>query len=58
MSFSADAHASMSSPKRYLWDTAGSALPWCKVMREEYEEGIDAQALFGIASEFNAKGFC
>ena len=53
----ADAHASMSSPKRYLWDTAGSPLPWCKVMREEHEEGIDAQALYGIASEFNAKGF-
>ena len=53
----ADAHASMSSPKRYLWDTAASALPWCKVMREAHEEGIDTQALYGLASEFNSKGF-
>lgn len=53
----ADAHASMSSPKRYLWDTAASSLPWCKVMRESHEEGIDTQALFGLASEFNSKGF-
>ena len=36
----------------YCW----LAFAMVQVMRE-YEEGIDAQALFGIASEFNAKGF-
>jgi hypothetical protein len=53
----ADAHASMSSPKRFLWDTTSSSLPWCKVMREAHEEGINTQALYGLASEFNSKGF-
>lgn len=47
--------ATMSSPKRYLWDLLGTTMPWCKVMEEKESVG-NAEALFGLALEMNNEG--
>lgn len=48
--------ATMSSPKRYLWDLLGTTMPWCKVMEDAETAAGNAEALFGLALELNNEG--
>lgn len=58
---SEDSQATMSSPKRYLWDYSESSLPWIKVDKDGYigynqHENLRKAALFGIAEYLNTDG--
>ena len=58
---SEDAQATMSSPKRYLWDYTESNLPWIKVDKDGYigyskSKNLKKAALFGIAEYLNTDG--
>lgn len=48
--------ASMSSPKRYLWDLHSATMPWCKVLEDSETAASNAEALFGLALELNNEG--
>ncbi|MCL7765041.1 virulence factor SrfB [Polaribacter sp. Z014] len=58
---SEDSQATMSSPKRYLWDYSESNLPWIKVDKDGYigysqTQNLKKAALFGIAEYLNIDG--
>jgi hypothetical protein len=58
---SQDSLATMSSPKRYLWDKAPVKVPWIKVDRDGrlgYHENVDIRkyALFGFAEYITSSG--
>lgn len=58
---SQDAQATMSSPKRYLWDTRPVNVPWIKVNKDGLmgytkDSGIKRNALFGIAEFLTSVG--
>lgn len=58
---SADSQATMSSPKRYLWDNNPVKVPWIKVDRDGrmgYHHNVDVRrwALFGIAEYMTSEG--
>ncbi len=58
---SEDSQATMSSPKRYLWDYSESNLPWIKVDKDGYigyskSKNLKKAALFGIAEYLNVDG--
>lgn len=58
---SEDSQATMSSPKRYLWDHEATSIPWIKVDTDRqlgYSQTIDVKesALFGIAKHITSEG--
>ena len=58
---SADSQATMSSPKRYLWDNKPVKVPWIKVDRDGrlgYHDGVNLRktALYGIAEHMTSEG--
>lgn len=58
---SEDFQATMSSPKRYLWDHDQSSLPWIKVDKDGYigyskSKNLKMSALFGISEYLNDDG--
>lgn len=58
---SADYQATLSSPKRYLWDKQAVNVPWIKVDRDGrlgYHENVDVRrfALYGIAEFITSDG--
>lgn len=58
---SEDSQATMSSPKRYLWDYSESNLPWIKVDKDGYigyskSRNLKTSALYGIAEYLNTDG--
>lgn len=58
---SEDSQATMSSPKRYLWDHEPVSIPWIKVDTDSqlgYTQTINVKesALFGIAKHVTSKG--
>lgn len=58
---SEDSQATMSSPKRYLWDYHESTLPWIKVDKDGYlgyskSKNLKKAALYGIAEYLDADG--
>lgn len=58
---SEDSQASLSSPKRYLWDDKEVKIPWIKVdsnVRYGFHQNIQRQekALYGIGRQINDKG--
>ena len=58
---SEDSQATMSSPKRYLWDHEEVNLPWIKVDKEGYigyskSKNLKKAALYGISEYLNSDG--
>jgi hypothetical protein len=58
---SEDSQATMSSPKRYLWDKKEVKIPWIKVPKDQYvgvhsNVRIHKGALYGIAHHLTNKG--
>lgn len=58
---SENSQASLSSPKRYLWDHEESTMPWIKVDKDSlmgYTTALSVKesALFGIAEHITSKG--
>lgn len=53
---SEDSLATMSSPKRYLWDNESSNLNWIKVEKEGSKSKLRKSALYGIAEYFSSDG--
>lgn len=58
---SEDSLATMSSPKRYLWDTSATEIPWIKVDRDGrigYHQNVDVRkyALYGISEHVTSDG--
>ncbi|CAM1364532.1 virulence factor SrfB [Tenacibaculum xiamenense] len=58
---SEDSQATMSSPKRYLWDYEPTSIPWIKVDKDGYAgyaqtKNLKKAALFGISEYLNSDG--
>ncbi len=58
---SEDSQATLSSPKRYLWDKLPSQIPWIKVDKEGQlgynpNKNLKKNALYGIATHINNDG--
>ncbi len=58
---SEDSQATMSSPKRYLWDHEKSNLPWIKVDKDGYigytkSKNLKKAALYGVSEYLNDDG--